>query len=147
MRYRRPTAHSSCCSGSTAPTRRRTAGRLGKIPTTSVRRRISLFRRSWGLLEPHLLPVSHREGGEGQGVRSSLGQYRGGLGEPVSELIDHPVDLGVHLLGGRLLVDGAYHGGHPRLGPPGHPCKPESTEGGRRVSVLKRQEGAPVLLG
>ena len=27
------------------------------------------------------------------------------------------------------------------------PTKPESTEGGRRVSVLKRQEGAPVLLG
>ena len=27
------------------------------------------------------------------------------------------------------------------------PPKPESTEGGRRVSVLKRQEGAPVLLG
>ena len=27
------------------------------------------------------------------------------------------------------------------------PLKPESTEGGRRVSVLKRQEGAPVLLG
>ena len=25
--------------------------------------------------------------------------------------------------------------------------KPESTEGGRRVSVLKRQEGAPVDLG
>ena len=25
--------------------------------------------------------------------------------------------------------------------------KPESTEGGCRVSVLKRQEGAPVLLG
>ncbi len=25
--------------------------------------------------------------------------------------------------------------------------KPESTEGGRRVSVLKQQEGAPVLLG
>ena len=32
----------------------------------------------------------------------------------------------------------------PRL----HPLpKPESTEGGRRVSVLKRQEGAPVNLG
>ena len=26
-------------------------------------------------------------------------------------------------------------------------ANPESTEGGRRVSVLKRQEGAPVLLG
>ena len=25
--------------------------------------------------------------------------------------------------------------------------KPESTEGGRRVSVLRRQEGVPVLLG
>ena len=30
---------------------------------------------------------------------------------------------------------------------PNIPSKPESTEGGRRVSVLKRQEGAPVLLG
>ena len=30
---------------------------------------------------------------------------------------------------------------------PDIPPKPESTEGGRRVSVLKRQEGAPVLLG
>ena len=29
----------------------------------------------------------------------------------------------------------------------GFTAKPESTEGGRRVSVLKRQEGAPVLLG
>ena len=27
------------------------------------------------------------------------------------------------------------------------PAKPESTEGGRRVSVLKWQEDAPVLLG
>ncbi len=26
-------------------------------------------------------------------------------------------------------------------------ANPESTEGGRRVSVLRRQEGAPVLLG
>ena len=28
---------------------RRTAGRLGKMPTTSVLRRVSLFRRSWEL--------------------------------------------------------------------------------------------------
>ena len=52
VRYRRPTAHSSCCSARTAPTRRRTAGRLGEMPTTSVRRRISLLRRSCGLLDP-----------------------------------------------------------------------------------------------
>ena len=31
--------------------------------------------------------------------------------------------------------------------PTAQDLKPESTEGGRRVSVLKRQEGAPVLLG
>ena len=29
----------------------------------------------------------------------------------------------------------------------GQVAKPESTEGGRRVSVPRRQEGAPVLLG
>ena len=32
--------HSSFCSASTAPTRRISAAREGKIPTTSVRRRI-----------------------------------------------------------------------------------------------------------
>ncbi len=36
--------------------------------------------------------------------------------------------------------------GFCRLGDKGT-TKPESTEGGRRVSVLRRQEGAPVLLG
>ena len=34
-----------------------------------------------------------------------------------------------------------------RLGITHKPSNPESTEGGRRVSVLRRQEGAPVLLG
>ena len=60
---------------------RRTAGRFGKMPTTSVRRLISLFRRSW----------------------------------------PRPPELGVHLLWRRLLVDGAYHGGHPGLGASGNP--------------------------
>ena len=43
--------HSSFCSARTAPTRRMTAWRLGKIPTESVRRRISRLRRSLGLLD------------------------------------------------------------------------------------------------
>ncbi len=44
-------AHSSCCSASTAPTRRMMLVRSGKMPTTSVRRRISRLRRSLGLLD------------------------------------------------------------------------------------------------
>ena len=46
-----------------------------------------------------------------------------------------------------------YDGAAERAGRDGHAGggnglrKPESTEGGRRVSVLRRQEGAPVLLG
>lgn len=49
--YRRATVHSSCCSVSTAPTRRTSASRSGKIPTTSVLRRISRLSRSWGLFD------------------------------------------------------------------------------------------------
>ena len=60
---------SSCCSARTAPTRRRTAGRLGKMPTT-LRRRISLLRR------PELLPVGEWEAGEGQDVGSRFVQER-----------------------------------------------------------------------
>ena len=54
----------------TAPMSRRTAGRFGKMPTTSVRR-ISLFRRSWGCWT-HLLPVP--------GKPVSACQHRGGGG-------------------------------------------------------------------
>src|SRR5699024_4724652 len=43
--------HSSCCSASTAPTSLITATRLGKMPTTSVRLRISLLSRSFGLFD------------------------------------------------------------------------------------------------
>ena len=43
--HRRDSVHSSFCSISTAPTRRMMA-RRGRVPTTSVRRRSSRFRRS-----------------------------------------------------------------------------------------------------
>ncbi len=49
---RRPNAvHSSCCSMSSIPTRRRTDALLGKMPTTRVRRRSSSFRRSIGFVD------------------------------------------------------------------------------------------------
>ena len=48
---------------------------------------------------PDLLPVGDGEAGEGQDVGSSLAQSRGHLREPVLELIGHPVELGVYLIG------------------------------------------------
>ena len=58
----------------------------------------------------------------------------------LGELVDHHLDLGGAPgrantgIGQRPLWLAAW-------------SYPESTEGGRRVSVLRRQEGAPVLLG
>ena len=57
----------SCCSASTMPTNRITDARFGKMPTTSVRRRISLLRRSCGLM-PLCQATSSRAG---SGVRLS----------------------------------------------------------------------------
>jgi hypothetical protein len=44
------------------------AGRLGKIPTAAVRRRISVFSRSCGLLDPIWRQISRGESGEGEEV-------------------------------------------------------------------------------
>ena len=77
----------------------RTAARFGKIPTTSVRRLISLLRRSWGLFDQTCLPVGHRgKGSEGQDVGSRVGQQLGGLGEALIEHAHHARVLRVHLL-------------------------------------------------
>lgn len=54
---RRCAAHSSFCSRRMAPTRRVTAASLGKMPTTSVRRLISPFTRSIGLVTGMQIPV------------------------------------------------------------------------------------------
>ena len=47
--------------------------------------------------------------------------------------------------GGISIIQAAFK--HTYFVHPDAVLKPESTEGGRRVSVLKRQEGAPVNLG
>ena len=62
------TAHSSFCSRSRAPTRRTMASSFGKMPTTSVRRLISPFRRSTGFVECSLASV--------MGLPSSSASYR-----------------------------------------------------------------------
>ena len=67
--------------------------------------------------------MSAGEAGERQYVGSVFRQHRGGLGEPVTQLLDNLLELGVHLLWRRLLVDGAHHGGHPGLSASGHPSQ------------------------
>ena len=91
------------------------------MPTTSVRRRISLLRRSCGLLDQIFFQwgTGKLEKARISGPASS--SREADLREPVLELIGHPVELGVYLIGGGLLVDGADHGGHPWLGAPGDP--------------------------
>ena len=63
---------------------------------------VETFQRVVG---PDLLPVGDREAGEGQDIGASIVQKRGNLREPVLELIGQPIELGVYLIGGGLLVD------------------------------------------
>jgi len=58
-----------------APTRRVTASRSGKIPTTSVRRRLSRLSRSFGLFD-HLAPHLFGEAGEGEDVGAGTKEVR-----------------------------------------------------------------------
>ena len=74
--------------------------------------------------------MGHREASEGQDVGQGVLQHLGGLREVLPELCHHSVRLGVDLLGGELLVDGAHHGSHAGLGPFGHSGQPVGHEGG-----------------
>lgn len=61
--------------------------RSGKMPTTSVRRRISLLNRSWGTRS------AWGKCGECQQIRAGHFQVFGGLGELVGERVDSPIML------------------------------------------------------
>ena len=106
------------------------ASRPGKMPTTSVRRRTSLFSRSRGLL----LQVC-RQTSRGNAVNARMSSRVIEVCGRGRELgLERGDDLGV--LGadrGRvgLLEDGADQGGDPRLGGLGH--------AGEQVAVVVRQ--------
>ena len=68
------------------------------------------------------VPLPGRATGNG-GLWSAITKRVLARREPVLELIGHPVELGVYLIGGELLVDGAHHGGYPWLGAPGDPSE------------------------
>ena len=71
------------------------ASLLGKMPTESVRRRISLLRRSWGGVGPDLPPYLDGEGGEGQQVSSRGVEVVSGLGQQVTGVVQEAVELGL----------------------------------------------------
>ena len=69
------------------------ASRPGKMPTTSVRRRTSLFSRSCaGVVAPDLPPYLAGEGGEGQDVLAGVLEM-GGRGRELG--LQRGGDLGV----------------------------------------------------
>ena len=104
--------------------RRTTAARFGKMPTTSVRRRISRLRRSCGLFD-HTCIQCDREGGEDEDLRLGLGEHRRGLGEAALELLHHPGVLCVDLGSRRLLKDRPH-----RPSPPAPPRSSARASGG-----------------
>ena len=64
-----------------------------------------------------------------------------------AEVLDKPLPSDLVIATGDYGVDHRLRRLHRSLTLEQLLRKPESTEGGRRVSVLRRQEGAPVLLG
>ena len=92
------TATKSFCSASTAPTRR-TAARSGKMPSTSLRRRMSRLRRTKGLLDRDPAPDLFGEGGEGEDVGACLVEELGRAGEALGKL-GHAARLLLAHLGG-----------------------------------------------
>ena len=81
------------------------AWRLGKIPTTSVRRRISRFSRLVGVVGPDLAPDLLGERGEGEHVGAGVLEVLGDGGELVGQGVEDPVELGVDRVGVGLVID------------------------------------------
>ena len=75
------------------------ASLLGKIPTESVRRRISLLRRSWGLLDQICLHTSTGKAAVGQQVGSC------GLGQDRVDVVQEAVELSLDGYCVGLVVD------------------------------------------
>ena len=81
------------------------ASLLGKIPTESVRRRISLLRRSWGLLDQICLHTSTGKAAVGQQVGSCGLEVVGGLVKCCVDVVQEAVELSLDGYCVGLVVD------------------------------------------
>jgi hypothetical protein len=79
------------------------------MPTTSVRRRISLFSRSFGLLDQILSPDLFREAAEGEHVGAGGVEVLGDGGQLLSDGVEQFVELGGHGRGIGLVIDRVQH--------------------------------------
>ena len=90
--------------------------RAGKMPTTLVRSLVSLFSRSWGLLDQICRPFALGEPGEGQDLGAGLVQvFSGGVEAQVGEVADHAAVLSADGFGVGLGEDGSDHDGPSSL--------------------------------
>jgi|GEM_PF-4764330 len=81
------------------------ASLLGKIPTESVRRRISLLRRSWGLLDQICLHTSTGKAAVGQQAGWGGAGGGGGLGQDRVDVVQEAVELSLDGYCVGLVVD------------------------------------------
>jgi len=86
------------------------ASLLGKIPTESVRRRISLLRRSWGLLDQICLHTSTGKAAVGQQFGSCGFEVVGSLGQDRVDIVQEAVELSLDGCCVGLVVDRVEHG-------------------------------------
>jgi hypothetical protein len=114
--YLRQTAHSSFCSASRAPAGRTRAARLGKMPTTSVRRRTSLLSRSRGLLDRISFQMALGKSVKAKSSSAASSSIAAALGEAGLELLDDGSQLSADRVGIGLGEDRADEGGDGRLG-------------------------------
>ena len=97
--------------------------RSGKMPTTSVRRRISRLSRSLGLLDQIWRQISFGNAVKARDVGPGALEVLGHRRELLTQGVDDPVELGVHRLGVGLVVDRMQQRldpAPPRLGSHGH---------------------------
>ena len=113
-RDRSPTSTSS--RARTAPIRRVIEPRSGKMPTTSVRRRVPRFSRSLGLLDEIWRQISCGKGGERQDVGAGALEQLGGRRELARSRLDDAGELGVHRVGIGLVEDRVQQRLDPRPG-------------------------------
>ena len=98
------------------------ASLLGKMPTESVRRRISLLRRSWGLLDQICRHTSTGKAAVGQQVGSRGVEVVSGLGQQVTGVVQEAVELGLDGCCVGLVVNRVEHGLEGRPGALGGHC-------------------------